>query len=59
MSTADNNGDPLVEALRRKTNYQADRIDELEEQIVGFENQIEDLEWTIQELRRELAEVKE
>lgn len=50
MSTTDETSDPLVEALRRKVNYQADRIDELEDTIVKLETTIEDLRYQLQEV---------
>ncbi len=52
MSTTDDGTDPLVDALRRKVNYQADRIDDLEEEV-------SELQATITQLRREIAEVEE
>lgn len=35
--------DPLVEALRRKTNHQKERIDELEERLDEFEELIDEV----------------
>lgn len=33
MSTQETSADPLVQALQRKVNHQADRIDELETEL--------------------------
>lgn len=40
MSTQDE-VNPLVQALRRKTNYQAERIDELEESITELQTDVD------------------
>ena len=50
MSQAsDPTNNPLVKALQRKCNHQADRIDELEETV-------RDLEATVEMLKNEIAE---
>ena len=57
MSTMEPN--PLVQALQRKTNHQADRIDELEETIVGLEATIHEMRSDLAMMRRSVAEAEE
>lgn len=50
---------PLVEALRRKTNHQAERIDDLEKVIEKQRQMIDRLESRVEILEMEHSEVDE